>query len=112
MLTTIELFRCLADETRLRCLALLRNNGSLCVCELTYALALSQPKISRHLSLLRQLEIVQDNRQGQWVYYELNPVLPNWADAILAIALQQLIEQGVLQADSERLHAMAGRSCV
>ncbi|WP_219013294.1 ArsR family transcriptional regulator, partial [Shewanella algae] len=40
-------FKALADETRLRSLLLILQQGELCVCELTEALALSQPKISR-----------------------------------------------------------------
>ncbi len=46
-------FKALADETRLRSLLLILQQGELCVCELTEALALSQPKISRHLAQLR-----------------------------------------------------------
>ncbi|MGC8733368.1 MAG: ArsR/SmtB family transcription factor, partial [Halothiobacillaceae bacterium] len=43
-------FHALSDPTRLRCLAMLHAQGELCVCELTRALGLSQPKISRHLA--------------------------------------------------------------
>jgi DNA-binding transcriptional ArsR family regulator len=48
------LFRLLADTTRLRIVMLLQQAGELCVCELTHALDLSQPKISRHLAHLRE----------------------------------------------------------
>ena len=62
---------------------------NVCVCELTEQLELSQPKISRHLALLRNLSILLDQRQGQWVYYRLNPNLPEWANEVLNIISKQ-----------------------
>lgn len=74
----INFFKCLADETRFNIVMLVLINNEQCVCDLTEKLALSQPKISRHLALLRTSGILQDRRQGQWVYYSLNPNLPAW----------------------------------
>jgi ArsR family transcriptional regulator len=64
-------FRALADETRLRILALLLE-GELCVCEIIAALELPQSTISRHLAYLRNSDWVRDRRQGVWMYYRLN----------------------------------------
>ena len=75
--------RSLSDRTRLRCLMLLMQEGELCVCELTFALGLIQPKISRHLASLRDIQVVNDKRSGQWIYYSINPKLPVWANEIL-----------------------------
>lgn len=83
MLSIQQLFKCLSDDTRLFCLLLVREEGELCVCELTHALAISQPKISRHLALLRTSGLLQDRRSGQWVYYSLSKQLPSWALAII-----------------------------
>ena len=104
-----QFFKCLSDETRLRCVALLQMQGKLCVCELTAALGLSQPKISRHLALLRQCGLLLDSREGQWVYYQINPKLPDWAFPILANALTAVEITGQLQNDLERLKIMEGR---
>jgi ArsR family transcriptional regulator len=82
-LKPLTLFTALADETRLRVLLLLAAEGELCVCELTHALEESQPKISRHLALLRENGIVLDRREGLWVHYRINPELPAWANAVL-----------------------------
>jgi ArsR family transcriptional regulator, arsenate/arsenite/antimonite-responsive transcriptional repressor len=82
MLTPVQLFKALSDETRLRCLALI-GQGERCVCDLTGALQLSQPKVSRHLAQFRANGILLDRRQGQWVYYRINPELPQWALSIL-----------------------------
>lgn len=82
-------FKCLSDPTRLDILKLVMAKQNICVCELTERLQLSQPKISRHLALLRNLSILLDQRQGQWVYYRLNPNLPEWAKAVLNIMSNQ-----------------------
>ena len=84
-MTPLTFYKCLADETRLKSLLLIQQQGELCVCELTCALDLSQPKISRHLSQLRTCELLLDRREGQWVYYRINPELPPWALQVLAI---------------------------
>ena len=104
-----QFFKCLSDETRLRCVALLQKQGKLCVCELTAALDLSQPKISRHLALLRQCGLLLDSREGQWVYYQINPMLPDWAFPILANALTAAELTAQFQNDLERLHNLEGR---
>ncbi|MGB5261668.1 MAG: metalloregulator ArsR/SmtB family transcription factor [Gammaproteobacteria bacterium] len=82
-INTETLFRMLADPTRLRIIMLLTAGEELCVCELTHALALSQPKISRHLALLRESGLLQSRRAGQWMYYRINPALPDWARVVL-----------------------------
>jgi ArsR family transcriptional regulator, arsenate/arsenite/antimonite-responsive transcriptional repressor len=62
---------------------LIEREDELCVCELTEALAESQPKVSRHLAQLRQCELLLDRKQGQWVYYRINPALPDWTKSVL-----------------------------
>jgi len=81
----VNFFKCLSDETRLNIVKLIAENKELCVCDLTEKLQLSQPKISRHLALLRASGLLQDRRQGQWVYYSINPKLANWCYEILDI---------------------------
>lgn len=81
----VEFFKCLSDETRLNIVMLVKEHQELCVCDLTEKLQLSQPKISRHLALLRTSELLQDRRQGQWVYYRIADQLPTWCAEILAV---------------------------
>ncbi len=109
MLTPTQFFKCLSDETRLRCVTLLQKEGKLCVCELTVALALSQPKISRHLASLRQCGLLQDSREGQWVYYQINPALPVWASPLLSHALDAVESTEKFRLDLKRLQTMENR---
>lgn len=106
-MTPTELFKALADETRVRLIQLLVREGELCVCELTAALDESQPKISRHLALLRSSGLLADRRAGQWVYYRLHPQLPVWATALLAQLL--VADAPSLALDSQRLQSMRNR---
>ena len=100
-------FKCLADATRVRLTLLILREGELCVCELIHALDDSQPKVSRHLAQLRSAGLLLDRRQGQWIYYRLNPALPQWVSTVLETTLQA--NQTWLQADALRLDAMGDR---
>ncbi|MDT3249829.1 metalloregulator ArsR/SmtB family transcription factor [Serratia sp. root2] len=82
-LTPLKLFKNLSDDTRLNLVLLLRQAGELCVCELSSALGESQPKISRHLAMLRESGLLLDRREGKWIYYRLSPHMPAWAAAII-----------------------------
>jgi ArsR family transcriptional regulator len=103
----VDVFKALADDTRSRIALLIAREGELCVCELTAALDLSQPKISRHLAQLRSNGLLADRRQGQWVYYRLHPQLSPWVTAMLQKALAANVEW--LAADVARLQAMTDR---
>ena len=66
-------FHALSDPIRLRILDLLRNQ-ELCVCDLCEALDLSQSKLSFHLKVLKEAQLVQSTQEGRWIYYRLNLV--------------------------------------
>jgi len=103
----VQFYKCLSDETRLRCLLLTQQESELCVCELTQALDEIQPKISRHLAQLRKCELLVDRRQGQWVFYRINPSLPDWAKEVLATTAEA---NGAFLRDSQnRLKKMGDR---
>jgi len=101
------LFKCLADATRTRLTLLILREGELCVCELIHALDESQPKVSRHLAQLRSCGLLLDRRQGQWIYYRINPALPDWVTEVLHTTLQA--NQPWLHTDAQRLYAMGDR---
>jgi ArsR family transcriptional regulator len=87
-----NVFKALADKTRLRILALLGNN-EVCVCHLHDSLGLPQPTVSRHLAYLRKSGLVAARRDGVWMHYQvsrsLNPVIRGVVAAAVG-ALQQL----------------------
>ena len=103
------LFHILSDETRLRALALMQTSGELCICELVHALALPQPKISRHMAAMRDAGIVTPRRDAQWVFYALSPALPDWQQQVVTAAMLGLRGNQTIADDLARLQSMANR---
>lgn len=97
-----------ADETRRRILLLLLAQGELCVCDLFGALELPQPKVSRHLGVLRDAEMVVSRKRGTWVHYRLNPELPLWAVQILGALADGAARSEPYQSDRERIKSACG----
>lgn len=104
-----KLFACLSDGTRLRLLALLSADDELCVCELVHALADIQPKVSRHLAMLRGCTLVTDDREGTRVYYRLAPELAPWAERVIRLAASAIADEAPYRDDRARLAAMPDR---
>lgn len=65
-----KVFKILADPTRLRILSLLASE-ELAVQELMEVLGMAQSRVSRHLGILRDAEVVRDRRDGTFVLYQL-----------------------------------------
>jgi len=104
-----QFLKLFSDETRLRCIYLIYTNKSLCVCELTHALDLSQPKISRHLTSLRNLGVINDKRIGHWVYYSINDKLDKQQSEILTAIIDNVKSSQLSEVDVKRLNGMKNR---
>lgn len=100
-------FDVIGDATRRRILALLVAEGELCVCELMAALDDIQPKISRHLSVIRDTGLVSVRREGTWIFYRLASPLPRWVRDLLDTLRAGAVPD--LTADRARLKKMVGR---
>lgn len=103
----VSFYKCLADDTRLKSLLLIFHEQELCVCELMAALDLSQPKVSRHLAQLRKCGLLLDNKEAQWVFYQINPELTSWAKQVLETTALQNKE--FLQPSLDLLYKMGDR---
>ena len=66
----VKVFKAVADPNRIRILKMLQKK-KMCVCELSAVLGITQPSVSRHLSMLRDAGLVRDERDAQWINYEL-----------------------------------------
>ncbi len=104
-----DFFKVLADETRLRCLLLIFEHRELCVCELIYALNLPQSKISRHLSIIRLNGLINQRREGQWIFYAISSNLPSFQNKIIKMSFEQLKNTQPFKKDAERLSKMINR---
>ena len=100
-----ELFKSLADETRLRLLLLLQGGDEYCVCDLMNALEAPQSTISRHLSYLKRNGWVQDRRGGVWMYYSLQKEMDAFLKEQLILLYNQMKTHPVYKEDCNRLRS-------
>jgi ArsR family transcriptional regulator len=94
------IFKALSDETRLRIIKLLEQ-GELCVCDITAALDMVQPKVSFHLSALKEGGIIKDRKQGKWIHYSLNEA--DLFRRMLMVSVCEKADGGLIEEDRKRL---------
>lgn len=97
-----EILKLLADSTRMRILALLERE-ELSVAELQEVLDMGQSRISSHLGLLRQGELVHDRREGKKTYYALHSDVNETVVRLLKAALSAVEDTDQIATDFENL---------
>ncbi len=98
-----DLFAVLGDRVRLRLACCLTNvKDGLCVCELVDSLDEPQPNVSRHLRLMKSAGLVEEQRQGRWVYYRLKNAEHPFYDN-LRCCIENVCCCADIQADLRRL---------
>ncbi len=70
-------FKALADQKRLQIMYELTQKGSVCVCDLVDIVNMPQSKLSYHLKILLDANLITKETKGTWSYYELNHVEVN-----------------------------------
>lgn len=108
----VNIFKSLADETRIRMLNLLRN-GELCVCDIETVLDIQQSNASRHLNKLKLAGLITSEKKSQWVYYQLNKDLFNRYPFLFMIVNDEVSKISICHEDLTRLdqHIAKGSSC-
>jgi DNA-binding transcriptional ArsR family regulator len=66
----LAITKALADENRIRAVALLEGH-ELCLCQIVEVLGLASSTVSRHMSILHQARLVETRKQGRWAYFRL-----------------------------------------
>jgi len=99
----LRYLKALGDENRMRILLLLRQR-ELCVCQLMGVLGISQPLVSRHLSVLKDAGIVRARREGKlMIYFFSESALSGGKAGLLKIVSETLEDDPVAVRDLERL---------
>lgn len=116
LIQTRDLFDALGDRLRLRlACCLLTVKEGLCVCELVEALQVPQPNVSRHLKLMKATGLVEEERDGRWVYYRLrdaeHPLFNNIRCCIETVCWCADIQEDLRRLRS-RLKLRRGDRCV
>jgi ArsR family transcriptional regulator len=96
----LTIFKALSDETRIRILKLLEH-GELCVCDVVASLDMIQPKVSFHLSVLKEAGLIKDRRQGKWIYYSLDE--SDIFRRFLILSVIERISENLIKKDKKRL---------
>lgn len=103
MTEQVEVFKALADDTRLRILKLLLKAGcDLCCCEITDSLKAPQYNVSKHLKILMQAALIEGRQEGRWVYYSI-PGRPDRFRKRLLDVVGSVLETPPLKKDSRNL---------
>ncbi len=100
------IFKALSDETRLRIIKLLER-GELCVCDITAALDMVQPKVSFHLNTLKEAGFIRDRKQGRWIHYSLTE--KDLFQRLLVFSVCERIQDSTVSGDRKRLDAFLGK---
>ena len=96
----IIILKAISEETRLRILKLL-DHGELCVCDIVAALDMVQPKISFHLTALKEAGFLKDRKQGRWIHYSLDD--SDFFRRFLLLSVLERIPEESVAADRKRL---------
>jgi SAM-dependent methyltransferase/DNA-binding HxlR family transcriptional regulator len=101
---TLNVFRAIGEETRLRIMALLAR-GELTVSELTTILGQSQPRVSRHLKILADAGLAERHREGAWMFYRVASTAqkdPSLSAVLEAITSVTVSGDRIVARDGER----------
>ncbi|RUM87271.1 MAG: transcriptional regulator [Thermodesulfatator sp.] len=101
--------KALSDPTRIKILVMLSKKAC-CVCELTAALELAQPTISRHLKQLELAGFVTGTREKNWIIYRISP-MEDCCRQLLNIVIVRAEQDPEARQLLERLQSM-NRNCL
>ncbi|MEJ2745172.1 MAG: metalloregulator ArsR/SmtB family transcription factor [bacterium] len=96
-----KIFKALADRNRLRILKMLEARP-LCVCEITAVLGIAQSSVSRHLGILREAGLVDDQKEGQWMIYSLARGGDDVTKSVIAGIGRWLADDPLVKSDSRK----------
>jgi len=103
MRSTTNVYKALSDTNRLRILMMLKEK-SLCVCEMVDILKLANSTVSKHLSVLRNANLIMDEKNGRWVNYRISlPEESQDIDFVLSHLNRQLEADDQIARDHKKL---------
>ncbi len=100
----LRIFKALSDATRLRIVKLLEH-GELCVCDMVAAFDMIQPKVSFHLSVLKQAGLLKDRKDGKWMHYGIDD--SDLFRRLLILSVVEKIPSDLLEEDTKRLEGVS-----
>ena len=99
----VKAFKALSDPNRLRILKMLEVRD-LCVCEVREVLDLSTSTVSKHLSVLRDADLISDQKDGKWVNYCLNKRAESRFTRSLLTLVNASLDEETAKSDNEKVN--------
>lgn len=104
----VDIFKALAEESRLRILAVLME-GEMCVCEIEECLKMTQSNASRHLTALKNSGILDSYKKAQWAYYKVSDKFKEENQELWLFLVKKLKEMQSYQKDMDECHNCKGK---
>ncbi|QDU57495.1 ArsR/SmtB family transcription factor [Aeoliella mucimassa] len=99
----LAITKALADENRLRAIALLQGR-ELCLCQIVEVLSLAPSTMSKHMSILSRARLVESRKEGRWAYFRLaDSDAPSEALQALELVLASVKQDKQAKADQQQL---------
>ena len=103
LIKTVHIFKALSDKNRIRILKMLEYKP-LCVCEITQVLGLAASTTSKHLSILKNAQLIFEQKENKWVNYYLNSTSQNqYVKQILPLIKTWMDNDKIVQSDRIRV---------
>lgn len=107
----LKVMKALADENRLRIMHLIHQK-ELCVCEMESILGMTQSNVSRHLIKLKDAELIEAEKQGQFVFYRVNPESLQEISFLTGLLEQEVVKLKKSKDDLEKLNNLKGQGMI
>ncbi len=99
----IKVLKAASDKNRMRILKMLEKK-KMCVCELSAVLGIKQPSVSKHLSILKEAGLIQDERNGQWIdYFRCREKINKYAPVLQATIKGWLNDDPIVKSDQKKI---------
>ncbi len=79
-----QIFKALSDESRLRILHLLYQNDEMCISDLEMILNFTQTKVSRHISYLKNSDLIKSRKCDQWTFYQVKDEIEGLTEVVFS----------------------------
>lgn len=111
MKSIITVLKAMADPNRLTILYLLRQQA-LCVCDLQRLIPLTQGALSTQLKNLSVAGLLSSNKQGKWVFYQLDKTMPKVYKTVLMQLFRELDDdENIIKLTKKLAKLQEGRNC-
>lgn len=96
------MFKALSDRNRLRILAALKEYNGICACQIVELLKVTGATTSKHLSILLNIGLIENYKEGRWVHYRLDYSRTDY-DQVMKWLEGQLDQTDIIKADKRTL---------